>query len=242
MLPDLRFIFGAALGAIVLSVTIFGIATSIRLAQETRMAGPLDGSRPLAYTMPDEFGAPFAQRPGEAARAPGGPFAKVPLGDSATAQAPQPLEASATTTSDATTTSPEATAGEPIDPHAAVDERAVVHPPLSPTGEVLPETEDASSGLATRADEPPAYAEQQADITGSLPAATATAEPQAEPAPDGVAPAKAKKAARKKTVKAKRRAGTVIPPTASTGYPVLMPRTSNNTSNNIRPNPFPFLD
>jgi hypothetical protein len=241
MLPDLRFILGAALGTIVLSVTIFGLASSIRLAHEARMAGPFEGSRALAYTAQGESGAQSARRAGDLVQEPGGPFAKMPLGGSAIAQAPQePETAAAPSPSDAAT-------GESADSHAAVDERAVVDPPLSPTGEPLPEPDGDPPREPTHAEQPPAPAEEPAaeitgslpapaEATGSLPAAAEAVQAEAEPVPD-VPPAKAKKAAPKKA-KAKRRARpAVIPPTATTGYPVLFPRTQNSGNN-----PFPFLD
>ena len=48
MLPDLRFVLGAALATALLVVTAFGVATTLRLAHQAKV-GPLEASRSLAY-------------------------------------------------------------------------------------------------------------------------------------------------------------------------------------------------
>jgi hypothetical protein len=51
MLPALRFLLGAALAAVLLVLTIFGLAATVRLAQETKVS-PLEPPRALAYAAP----------------------------------------------------------------------------------------------------------------------------------------------------------------------------------------------
>src|SRR3954447_4109857 len=48
MLPNLRFALGAILASLVLVVTVFGLATTVRLAHYTKVA-PFDTTRSLAF-------------------------------------------------------------------------------------------------------------------------------------------------------------------------------------------------
>jgi len=64
MLPDLRFVLGAALATALLVVTAFGVATTLRLAHQAKV-GPLEASRSLAYadqTDWNQFQDPTATR------------------------------------------------------------------------------------------------------------------------------------------------------------------------------------
>jgi hypothetical protein len=49
MLPSLRFVFGAILASLVLIVTAFGFAATVRLAHQTAKVGPFEPVRTLAY-------------------------------------------------------------------------------------------------------------------------------------------------------------------------------------------------
>ena len=240
MLPDLRFVIGAVLATVVLGVTALGLISSIRLAHESRTA-PLEATRPLAYTAPTGL-ATQAVRPGDVAQQPGGPFEKVPAGGTVTAQAPAAPE-------------PDAPAAESTpataDDHAAVDERAVVDPPLSPEGEPLPsEAQNTTTAPAIPEPSVPAAAAvappsdiiepSAADTTGSIPAASVAPETKRTPAAKAK---KAKPAVRKTAAKPTQRArpGNVIAPTASTGYPVTIERTPNAGARN-KGGGFPFGD
>jgi hypothetical protein len=69
MLPAFRFMLGAALATLLLSLTVFGLAATLRLAQETKLSRP-EPARALAYASPTgwkEFNEPDAARQIEAA-------------------------------------------------------------------------------------------------------------------------------------------------------------------------------
>src|SRR5438874_6472644 len=51
MLPDFRFMIGAALATLLLIVTVFGLAETVHIAQQAKIS-PLEPSRPLAYSDP----------------------------------------------------------------------------------------------------------------------------------------------------------------------------------------------
>jgi hypothetical protein len=55
MLPAFRFILGAALATLLLVLTVFGLAATVRLAQETKVS-PLETARALAYATPAGWG------------------------------------------------------------------------------------------------------------------------------------------------------------------------------------------
>jgi hypothetical protein len=68
MLPAFRFMLGAALATLLLSLTVFGLAATLRLAQETKLSRP-EPARALAYASPTgwkEFNEPDAARQIEA--------------------------------------------------------------------------------------------------------------------------------------------------------------------------------
>jgi hypothetical protein len=55
MLPAFRFMLGAALATLLLVLTVFGLAATVRLAQETK-ASPVEAARALAYATPAGWG------------------------------------------------------------------------------------------------------------------------------------------------------------------------------------------
>jgi hypothetical protein len=234
MLPDLRFVIGSVLATVVLGITALGLVFTVRLAQDAK-SGPFQVIRPLAYTAPGESNP--AARPSDLAQQPGGPFAQIPAGGSVTAQAPAAPEP-------ATAAPAEEATAETADDHAAVDERAVVDPPLSPEGEPLPS--EASSEPAAAATTAPPVVAEPIDTTGSIPAVSAAPEAKRAPAakakPKAKAKAKAKRVVRKAATRPAQRAqrGTVVAPTASTGYPVTIERTPNAGSRNKSGGGFPF--
>jgi len=91
MLPAFRFMLGAALATLLLSLTVFGLAATLRLAQETKLSRP-EPARALAYASPTgwkEFNEPDAARQIEAAV--NADAAIVPLReDIAPAESPKP--------------------------------------------------------------------------------------------------------------------------------------------------------
>ena len=264
MLPDLRFIIGSVLATAVLGVTALGLFFTVRLAQETK-SGPFQVIRPLAYTAPGESQSSPAARPSELVQQPGGPFAQIPADGSVTAQAPAAPEP-------ANATPAEETTSENADDHAAVDERAVVDPPLSPEGEPLPSEADSAPATPATVAASPADTTSPSDTASpadtASPSDTASPEDTASPS-DTVVPAadttgsipatagatkakrapaakakKAKRAVRKTAARPRQKAqpGNVVAPTASTGYPVTIERTPNAGARSKSGGGFPFGD
>jgi DamX protein len=173
MIPDLRFVIGAVLATALLGVTAFGLGAAVHIAHQSKV-GPLEASRMLAYTPNDSS---------EMARQAGGPFAdianipKIPAippvvqAQPATA-APEPVRtADAAAAEGAAPTA----AVPPLDDTDAVDERAVIDPPLPV------ETDPPSP--ETTADTAPVPAPAVTVAPASDPAPVVTTAPVPEPAP-----------------------------------------------------------
>jgi hypothetical protein len=92
MLPAFRFMLGAALATLLLSLTVFGLAATLRLAQESKLSRP-EPARALAYASPTgwkEFNEPDAARQIEAAVNAGAAIVPLPE-DIAPAASPKPV-------------------------------------------------------------------------------------------------------------------------------------------------------
>jgi len=169
MIPDLRFVIGAAVSIALLSITALGLGAAVHLLHQTKV-GPLEASRLLAFSVNDTrltgHNDPFARLPAS----PDGmrPSAEIPTGQAAESVLPAPEAVTVTTSGDPDT----------------VDERAVVDPPLSPDEDpiltAMPPSAEAAPSTAT---EPSGRATPQA------PTEQNRAEPAAQVSPDQAASA-----------------------------------------------------
>jgi hypothetical protein len=157
MIPDLRFLIGAAVSIALLSIAALGIGATIHLMHQTK-AGPLEASRLLAFNPNDrkrmEFGDPFAGLTTS-------PQGLRPSADMEIVQAPQAVPVPA-----------EAEASSPADSDN-VDERAVIDPPLPPDEDPILMATPADSGMDMR---PPAETAVESVTTSTPPAQTGPAE------------------------------------------------------------------
>jgi hypothetical protein len=169
MLPAFRFMLGAGLATLLLSLTVFGLAATLRLAQETRLSRP-EPARALAYASPTgwkEFNEPDAARQIEAAV--NADAAIVPLReDVPPAESPKPA---ANPEQRAEAVAPEQEQGESTLPQ---HERLGSGPPQEERVEAIPSTAGAGEEQETIGDTKTAAAE----IKSSEPV-----EPPTEPNP-----------------------------------------------------------
>jgi hypothetical protein len=154
MLSAFRFMLGAALATLLLSLTVFGLAATLRLAQETKLSRP-EPPRALAYASPTagkEFNEPDAVRQIEAAV--NADAAIVPLReDIAPAESPKPA---ANPEERAEAVAPEQEPSESISPR---QERLGSSPPQEERAEAKPSTAGAGKEEETFADSKTAAAE-----------------------------------------------------------------------------------
>jgi hypothetical protein len=181
MLPDFRFVLGAVLATALLVVTGIGLFSAVKVAHQARV-GPLEASRSLAFApehgrprfrdATPRFGMPSADDP----------FANLPRGSAldvveaptivipeiatpdvlAQAPLPPPIEPEIPAPAEATTSAP--------DEADAVDERAVVDPPLP---------DDDGTDIAAEPNTQPIVESQAQPVSG--PNSQSVAEPNSQP-------------------------------------------------------------
>jgi hypothetical protein len=220
MIPDLRFVVGAVIATAMLGVTLFGLAVAIHIAHQSRIS-PLEASRLLAYTPESRhrvfdipaprFDSPFANIPADPN--------PVPLQQPAAPQQQTAATARPAVDVQPTPDAQPAPNAPPANDADAVDERAVVEPPLpagndppAATTAAAPPVETTPAAAAPVAEQPAAAPDIQQ--VGSIPA---TADTDAAETPD---PPKAKRKRVVRKARAKRPARRAPVQLDAFGYPI----------------------